>query len=157
MLLHPAEQKLVDDVAKYGWHIVMVSSKVGEPELPPFAFTIGLEATFDWPELLVYGLGTDILAAVLNSAVGELKERQTRPVAGLVLRDVLEGFECRLAPMAERHHREHLGFAYWFARHRGAKPELRCLQLLWPDRNGRFPDEPECGVGVKELQPLLAE
>lgn len=157
MALDPGEQKLVDDVAQYGWHIVMVSSAVGEPEEIPFAYTVGLQASFGWPELLCYGLATDTLAALLNNAVKELREGRRPPTEGFVLRDVAKGLECRLSPVARRHHGEHLGFAIWFARYRGINPsDIQCLQMFWPDREGRFPDEPDCSDGVKEVQPLLA-
>jgi hypothetical protein len=156
-MLAPDEQKLVDDVAQYGWHVMKVSSAVDEPETLPFAYTIGLQATFGWPELLCYGLSTDVMAQLLNNAVNELRERAAQPAVGLILHDVANGFECRLSGVAQRHHREHLGYAIWFARHRGERAEdVQCLQLLWPDRHGHFPDEADCTEGVKELEPLLS-
>ena len=156
MVLERGEQKVVDDVAEYGWHVVMVSSAIDEPEDLPFAYTVGLQASFGWPELLCYGLATDTLAALLNNAVDELRDEAKAPRPGLMLREVAEGFECRLSPVATRHHAEHLGYAAWYARYRGESPEnIECLQMLWPDRFGKFPDEPDCSEGVKELQPIL--
>lgn len=156
LALEPDEQQLVDDVAEFGWHVMMVSSAVDEPEELPFAYTVGLQASFGWPELLCYGLATDIMARLLNNAVDELKDRSEPPADGAVLHDVAEGFDCRLSPVAKRHHHEHLGYAIWFARYRRESPDnVQCLQLLWPDREGRFPDEPDCAEGVRELQPLL--
>jgi Domain of unknown function (DUF4262) len=157
MALANDEQKLVDDVAKFGWHVMKVSSAIDEPEKLPFAYTVGLQTTFGWPELLCYGLETDILARLLNKAVDELRSGAGRPTAGLVLREVAEGFECRLGPVAKCHFAEHLGWAIWFSRYTRQNPSnLQCLQLLWPDREGRFPDEPDCAEGVKELEPLLS-
>lgn len=156
MQLAPDEQKLVDDVAKFGWHVMKVSSVSGEAEELPFAYTVGLQATFGWPELLCYGLATDAMAQLLNNAVDELREGAGSPEGGLILNEVAEGFRCRLSPVAKRHHVEHLGYAIWFARYRGEDPnDVACLQLLWPDREGRFPDDPACSEGTKELEPLL--
>lgn len=157
MALAPDEQKLVDDVAKFGWHVMKVSSAIDEPEELPFAYTVGLQATFGWPELLCYGLATDVMARLLNNAVNELRGGACKPTDGLVLNEVAEGFPCRLSPVAKRHHAEHLGYAIWFARFRGEDPSnIQCLQMFWPDRDGRFPDDPECAEGVKELEPLLS-
>lgn len=156
MTLDAAEQKLVDDVARHGWHVMTVSPAVGQPEAPPFAYTIGLDATFGWPELLCYGLETDTMAVLLNNAVDELRETGAVPSDGLVLRDVAESLECKLVAVAKRHHHSHLGFAIWFARYRRIDPDkLECLQLLWPDRNRRFPGDDGCSENFKECQPVL--
>jgi hypothetical protein len=157
MQLAPDEQKVVDDVAKFGWHVMKVSTAVGEPDGLPFAYTVGLQATFGWPELLCYGLATDVMAQLLNNAVDELREGAGPPERGLILKEVAEGFQCRLSSVAKRHHDDHLGYAISFARYRGEDPgDIACLQLLWPDREGKFPDEPDCAEGTKELEPLLS-
>lgn len=157
MRLAPDEQKLADDVSKFGWHVMRVSSAVGEPEMLPFAYTVGLQCTFGWPELLCYGLAPDVMTRLLNNAVDELRKRAEPPVQGLLLHEVAEGFPCRLSPVANRHRAEHLGYAIWFARYRREDPNnICCLQLLWPDRDGRFPDDPDCAEAVKEIEPVLS-
>ena len=157
MRLEPDEQELVDDVAEYGWHVLLVASGEDEAEEPPFAYTVGLQASFGWPELICFGLPLETMASLINNAVEELRGGAAPPVAGTVLHEVAEGFDCRLSPVAVHHHHEHLGYAIWFARHRREDPaQIRCLQLLWPDRSGRFPDEPDCSDGIKALQPVLA-
>ena len=47
------EQKLLHDVAKFGWHCMKV---FGDNEHEPFAYTIGLFKSYGYPELLIYGL-----------------------------------------------------------------------------------------------------
>jgi hypothetical protein len=156
-LLDAAEQQLVDDVAAHGWHLLKVFSASDAPDEPPFAYTIGLEASYGWPELLCCGLAPETNAALIRNAIDELRGGAGPPAPGLALREVAEGVECRLSPVAPIHHEEHLGFAMWFAAYRGKDPRsIECLQLLWPDRNGRFPDEDGCSEGVKVLQPVLA-
>ena len=156
-MLDAAEQKLVDDVARHGWQVMRVSPATGEAQEPSFAYTIGLQETFGWPELLCYGLNADVMTVLLNNATDELRERSELPSAGLVLHEIAEGFDCKLSPVASRHNVEHLGFAIWFARYRGENPaKVECLQLLWPDRHGRFPDQSDCSPEVRELQPLLS-
>lgn len=158
MPLDAVEQKLIDDVRQHGWQVMKVASRSDEPQLPPFAYTIGLMASFGWPELICYGLKADTMAVLLNSAVDELRRRSQPPADGVALHDVAEGFECRLIPVAHRHHIEHLGFAIWFARYRGEDPsDIKCFQMIWPDRNGVFPFERGCSEGVKQMQPLLSE
>lgn len=156
--LNAGEQKLVDDVAQYGWHVMKVSSRADEPYEPPFAYTIGLDATFGWPELICYGLDIDVMAKLLNNAVDELKGGSRPPAEGMILTGVVTDFECRLVPVAQRHHKDHLGFAIWYARYRGLQASsVRCLQLVWPDREGLYPFESGCSQGVKDMQPLLSD
>lgn len=156
MTLDAAEQKLVDDVARYGWQIMRVASAADEAYKPPFAYTIGLQTSLGWPELLCYGLDADVMSSLITNAIDELRDLAVPPTEGLILQEVANGFECKLSPVAPQHHSEHLGFAIWFAHHRGEDPaDIRCLQLLWPDRDGRFP--PDCSPGVQEMQPVLAE
>ena len=157
MRLEPDEQELVDDVVEYGWHVLLVAAGEHEAAEPPFAYTVGLQASFGGPELICFGLPLETMAALLNNAVDELRGGTAPPVAGMVLHDVAEGFACRLSPVAGRHHDEHLGYAIWFARYRREDPaRIECLQLLWPDRSGRFPDEEDCSEGVRAIQPVLA-
>lgn len=152
-----AEQKLVDDVDRYGWHVMTVSSAVGEPDEPAFAYTIGLQESFGWPELLCCGLETGTMPLLLNNAVDELRATEAVPAEGLILRDVAAGVECKLSPVAQRHLGSHLGSAIWFARYRGEDARnVSCLQLLWPDRDGRFPDEPDCPEAFRAEQPVLS-
>ena len=158
MRLDASEQKLVSDVAHHGWHVMKVASNAGENEAPAFAYTIGLKASFGWPELICFGLKTETMAILLNYAVDELRARSQEPVDGLILHDVAEGFDCCLIKVAHRFHKEHLGWAIWFARYRRENPEdIRCFQMLWPDHDGLFPFDDRCSEGVKEMQPLLSK
>jgi hypothetical protein len=49
-------------------------------------------------------------------------------------------------------YREHVGYARWF--YRG--DEFPLLQLVWPDKAGRFPGEPGANPALARQQPLLA-
>jgi len=51
------EQKLLDDVAKFGWHCMKV---FGDNDHEPFTYTIGLFASCGYPELLIYGLPGEV-------------------------------------------------------------------------------------------------
>ena len=153
-MMNPYEQRIVDDVARVGWHVIGVgpAADSDDPE-EWFAYTIGLGKTFGWPELICFGLDLSVMSHLLNDAVDECRARTVEPAPGLVLNDVIEGFPARLEPtkpMAD----QYINSARWFARHEGL-PAPSVLQLLWPDTNGIFPDEPGCSEEARELQTPL--
>lgn len=151
--LDAAEQKAVDDVAQYGWHCIGVFSPPDDPVQTMFNYTIGLSHTYGWPELICFGLEMKTLHKMLSNAIAELRQKGAIPVPGMVLDDVVESYPCRLAEFSSSLLHQDLGWASWFARHEGYDPtRIGCLQLLWPDRHGRFPDDPDCIAEARALQ-----
>ena len=156
MPLDASEQKVIDNIKRYGWHCMLVCPRIDDPDHPHFAYTIGLQKTYDLPEMICFGADTRNLHIMLANAVDELRAGEMKPVEGLVLTEVLEKYPCRLRKASAAHFQDHLGWAMWFAMHEGKNPmEIECYQLLWPDKDGHFPDESACAEGVRELQPLL--
>ena len=97
------------------------------------------------------------MAILLNYAVDELRGASQEPAEGVILRDVAEGFDCCLTKVAHRHQADYLGWAIWYARYRReSADDVRCYQMLWPDRDGLFPFDERCSDGVKKMQPLLS-
>lgn len=151
--LDEAEREVVDNIARYGWHCMQVASTVDDPIQTVFAYTIGLEHSYGWPEFICFGLAMDVLHACLANAIDDCRRKEISPRAGLVLNEVLEQGFCRLDAFPAAYHDEHLGWAIWFARYQRRDPKaIRCLQLVWPDRDGRFPDDPACAKGARLLQ-----
>ncbi|AMU18382.1 hypothetical protein BJL96_15195 [Burkholderia cenocepacia] len=49
------------------------------------------------------------------------------------------------------HYEAHLGWNRWFY----GNDAFPCVQLLWPDRNGIFPWQPEADDALNAAQPRL--
>ncbi|WP_158596036.1 DUF4262 domain-containing protein [Oleomonas cavernae] len=149
-----AEQDVIDTVKRVGWQVkLIISGENDDPNLPPFAYTVGLAVTFGWPELICFGLRTEYLGQVINNAVAELKSKGQVPAPGVQLDQVLERGPVRLVEFSPSLYREHLGWAIWFAASQGLTPrQFSCLQVHWPDKAGRFPDDPACDLGARECQ-----
>ena len=62
----PDDQKVLDGVAGYGWHVV----KIFEQEGTRMAFSIGLFHNFGHPEIVVFGLDPDLMHSIINSEQG---------------------------------------------------------------------------------------
>ncbi len=157
-MLDHVEQKIVDDVERVGWSIMKVAPRTDTKDPKEwFAYTIGLQKSFGWPEIICFGLAIDAMAIMLNNAVDELRERGLTPVPGIELAEVLDDYPARLA-RNETVPFKYLGFANWFAAYSGMSEPPARLQLIWPDKDSHFPDDPRCFPEVRQLQtPVVAE
>jgi hypothetical protein len=144
-----ADQKVLDDIATYGWHVV----KVYEDEVGPgFAFSIGLFRTFGHPEVIMFGLPPDVMHQVIN-VIGTNIRAGKRYTAGPAYDDLIERYSCTFRQVPKRHYPEYLGYAQWF--YRG--DEFPLLQCIWPDREGRFPWQAPEDAWLRKGQPVLGD
>ena len=133
-----------------GWAVQLVDE--GEsPSEPEFAYTIGLHHNFGHPELIVLGQPKELMHAILN-VIGQRIRKGARYAPGDSLDEVIDGFPVRLREVERRESLEtHVGYALWFY---AGKP-FRLFQVVWPDKEGRFPGEPGAWEVLKEREPLL--
>jgi hypothetical protein len=143
------DRKLLSDVAQYGWHIPHIfADETG----PCYSFSVGFYLKFGHPEILVMGLSQPVAHKFINLIGGHL-------MTGRVFHprertDVLaQGFECCFIPIATEHYQEYLGYDIWF--YRSLKQPFPALQLVWPDKQGRFPWESDYDQRFFSLQKLL--
>jgi len=145
--LDPSEQKLLDDVAEFGVHVVHVPE---DDEGPGYSFTVGLWHSFEQPEIVVFGLDQDIAHDVLNAIADEAAEER-KYLADTRHDDVLIGYPVRFLGVPKQRHDDVLGAAVWA--YDGA--DFPAVQLVWPDKQGRWPWEPGVREGFAEAQPVL--
>jgi Domain of unknown function (DUF4262) len=67
------EQKVIDDIAKYGWHCVNI---MAEGEVGQFSFTVGLFQTYKHPEFIIFGLPSNVVHQVLHITVEAIQRGQ---------------------------------------------------------------------------------
>ncbi len=154
-----ARAVLAEQIEAHGYRVCLVTdaeeddeSPEGDEEREPdFAYTIGLTRSFGQPEVIVFGLPLGVMRSMLQ-ALGEATRSGLPLTAGSVRGDVLEGYDVRLAPVDPSCFGEYLGQA---VRYYAGEP-FDALQLLWPDRDGSFPDEPSASPSLRAAQPLLA-
>ncbi|WP_428341680.1 DUF4262 domain-containing protein [Mycobacterium sp.] len=114
---------IYEKVKENGWIVQYVSGHMS------FAYTIGLHER-GLPELLVTGMPPERANLVLTT-VGEYLLKGGRPVPG---ERMLIGGELLLDFVQVQHPSAHLKFAANFY-----GPDLRALQLVWPDEHGHRP------------------
>ncbi len=140
-------RKLVDDVHSFGWHVVNVGGGEG---LPRWAYTVGLTHTFGGPELVMCGLDGPLMHRCLNTAGRAARGGMARRDDALVS-DVLEGFDVRLRDVAAGWGRSLFGNLRWVTR--VAEPAV--VQVVWPDKEGHFPDDPAFPPALADRQGQL--
>lgn len=143
----PAAQQILADIAERGLHVVVVPES---GERPAYAYSIGLWDSFEQPEVIVFGLpaesATDLLEAVADAA------DEGRPcVAGSQHQDLLQGYPVRFVAVPAHLHAKYLPRACELY----AGAPFPVVQLVWPDKQGRWPWHEGVRQGFRELQPLL--
>jgi hypothetical protein len=146
------EQKIIDDVEEFGWFGLSVAPRTDSDDPEEwFTYTIGLPKSHGWPELICFGLGSQIAQCVLTDAIAECESKQVHPHAGLELTDTLNGYSARLVD-ASAIPDSYFGSAIWYAREAGTPVPPARLQLFWPDKAGNFPNDPNCSTEVRQMQ-----
>jgi hypothetical protein len=145
------DAQIAESVDRHGWHAIGVEGTADEP---PFVYTIGLCDRLAHPELVVVGLSPKTGHSLLADTVDRIRAgAQYR--SGETIDDLIEGYRVALLPVHRTQVIRRLGYAMAYYR-RASKPDLLCaLQLVWPDRAGRLPQDPACVPEVARLQPLL--
>ncbi len=141
------DRKLVADVERHGWGVFGINA---DGSLPGWAFTAGLWHSLGSPEVAMFGLLVPDMQSWLNDLGEQIR-------GGLHLREnearegILPDFPVTFRPVHTSWYRDLFGYALWFAQ----RPPLPILQVVWPDRHGRFPWHPDCGERCRFDQPQL--
>jgi hypothetical protein len=143
------DRKLLSDVDRVGWHLVMIPE---EDEAPGWAFSVGLFKSFGHPEVVVFGLPLELGGRVVNGIGAHIKAGSVF-AAESEYPGILEGVLCTFRPVDRRWYRPFIGYATWYYRD-GDFPVLQCL---WPDKQQRYPWDAGFKPAWLWAQPLLYE
>jgi Domain of unknown function (DUF4262) len=148
------ELRILDNVATSGCHITSIFDPDGEEVT--FAYSAGFVKTASQPEIICFGLSTDVMGFMINETLaqclGGLELTEDVRISGL-----LDGHDvvAKLIPQY-RIEREYFNSAMWFHEHEFETELTQAMQLIWPDScNGLFPWEVGCARDVIDLQPAL--
>jgi hypothetical protein len=108
--LEADERKLVDDIEKYGCHVIHV--KPQQP-IPGWSYTIGLYETLQQPELIVVSMKQDLAHYLVNEAARRMK-LGLRLAGGHREKELLENVECEFKKVEQRWAKHVMGYALWF-------------------------------------------
>ena len=148
----PHAEKIEWMIETAGWALEPVAARIDvDPPFPPYAYTIGFQSAFGFPDIAVFGL-TPVAIRGLIDLVADMLRGGTEIPVGVELVGLFDNdLRCAFAPVDL----DEWGplFEVATAWYRGDPPPM--VQLLWPDRNGFLPTEPGFDRRVVTAQPVI--
>jgi hypothetical protein len=141
------DNKLIEDIEKYGWTVILIEAT---EYLPSFAYTVGLWKSYNHPELISFGLTTKTLHSILNVG-GELVRDGYQLQVGSDYDDFFKNGIAQFIQVDPRSLRDYYGYAIWFNK----TSDFPALQLVWTDRNNKYPWDTDFEEEFLYRQPLL--
>jgi hypothetical protein len=133
-------------IKEFGWQVILVPE---DDQGPSFAYSVGLQKTFNHPEILVLGLDIKVMHQMIKG-VGDRVKAGTRFLSGQRYQDILSGYDCLFADVDEKYYRDYFGQATAF--YKGHS--FQVLQCLWPDKQGLFPGDADFTESLRPRQTL---
>jgi hypothetical protein len=120
---------------QHGWFVNRIA---GDALGPGFAYSFGLYEEFGHPEIIIFGLAEETMHRLIND-VGKQVRSGVKYSVGDQTSDLLQGYTCAFGMVNPLQYRETCTWTVWF--YEGDR--FPALQLFWPDRQNRFPWEPD--------------
>jgi hypothetical protein len=140
------DDEVINNIAERGWHVANVTNEKG----PGWSFSIGLYQTFGHPEIIVFGLGTELGHQVIDG-LGHRIKAGNRIAAEHEYGDILANVRCIFKPVRRKWYEWLLGYARWY--YEG--DDFPVLQCLWPDKEQNYPWESAFKAEWAWVQPFL--
>lgn len=142
-------------IQEFGWMVQMVAPTIDDTGAP-FAYTVGLSKTFNHPELIIVGVSPDIGGAILNIAGARIKQGENfklEPDQNVRLVSELFGGKY-VAAIKSVTQCAKLSYLCQAVRLYG-EGGFDALQIVMPDKSGKFPWDNEYDRNVMKCQDKL--
>jgi len=136
-----------NNIEKFGLQVIMVSAT---DYLPSFAYSIGLYKIYKHPEIICFGLSNDLVHAIIND-VADLIKNGEKIELSKNYDNIFKDSKAEFLKVDERNIDNYFGAAINFYE----TSKFPALQLVWTDRNDRFPWEENFENKFLHDQPLL--
>ena len=135
------------NIDKFGLQVITVTT-TGYSQ--PFAYSIGLWETYKHPEILCFGLPADLAHAIINDVAKLIKEggkfETDQDYTG-----IFRASRAAFLSVDKRNMEDYFGVALEYYK----EIKFEALQLIWTDRNNKFPWEENFEEEFLYKQPLL--
>lgn len=142
-----------------GWAMDAVPAMVDvDPPLPRYAYTIGFEDRFDFPELCLFGLAPVACRGLFGLVADALAGGTELPIGAAFIGLLDGGQPCAFLPVDTTS--SAAMFPSLVEHHRlrgGASTGFRVVQFAWPDPAGNLPWESGFAPHLAPVQLLLGE
>lgn len=131
-----------------GCQVILVP---GDEYLPGFAYTIGLHQQFNHPEIICFGLVLETMQILLNEIKNCIEEDKAFEAGKNYEGFLQKGFPITFIPVDKVFYPEYLGTAIEFYE----TEDFSCMQMIWPDKQKKFPWDKGFNKELENMQPLL--
>jgi len=140
-------QKTKLNIEKYGLQFISINAT---DYLPSFTYSIGLLQSYQHPEVICFGLKTDLMHALIND-VAEMIKHSGKIEVGKLYSNIFSKVDAQFVSVDSRNTGDYFQFALkYYQRH-----QIPAMQLIWPDDANRFPLETNFQESLIYKQPLL--
>ena len=143
------EQNFVGKIRQHGW---FRTSVIGDDAGPGFSYTTGFWLSAQHPEAIIFSMRADIAHDILWNLYRDAQRGQALPI-GRRTEAIFANLPAYVFPVAKRYYADFLGWSRWFY----DGDDFPCLQVVWPDPEGRFPWEADFDPTFEGDQPDLTE
>lgn len=141
------QERTKTHIEKFGLSVVMLQST---GYLPSFTYSVGLWQTYNHPEIICFGLKTDLMHAIIND-VADLIKNGKKITSGLEYDNIFKDSRVQFLDVDKRNLGDYFGVAIDYYNSK----DFPALQLIWTDKNDKFPWEYGFQEDFKYFQPLL--
>ena len=148
----PADQHWIDLVTEHGHAVVKVADAVDDPsDEPSFAYSVGAHESYGAPELIVFGLDSDVAASIINDVMKDyVAGRRFR--CGVPEHDLVGGgLPVTFLEADPAAGKGYATFADWYYE----RAPFPLWQVFWAAKNGCFPWDAAYPADMAGLQPDL--
>jgi hypothetical protein len=148
--LEASERKFLAGIREHGWFDTWVFDR--EDQLPDFSYSTGFFSSLDFPEIIVFSLSNEVSHSILWDIFRDVQGGIV-PLIGVRTSNLLGNGDAALLPVSKFQYQKYMGWSRWFY----GGDDFPCLQLVWPDREGRLPWENNFDVELKDRQLDLTD
>lgn len=139
--------KTAQNIEKYGLQVISV---FGTDYLPSFSYSIGLQQTYGHPEIICFGLNTDLMHALINDVAALIKQGM-KIEPEIMYTEIFKGLDATFLRVDPGNIDDYFGVAIEYYKN----DQFPAMQLVWPDYENRFPWEEGFAHSLTDKQPLL--
>lgn len=141
------DKKLLDDVEKYGLHLIHV---LADETASRFSYSIGLFKSYHHAEIIIIGLKQELSHILINNMAEKIKNGKVFYPLNYYP-DILDDFLCYFIEVDHTNYDEYVGQAQRYYR----EDNFPLLQCIYPTVKGIYPWAKEWPENIKDLQPIL--
>lgn len=136
------------NIEKYGLEVIGISAT---DYLPSFSYSIGLFESYQHPEIICFGLPTDLAHTIINDVANLIKNGEKIALNQEYGDQIFKETRAQFLPVDVKNIEDYFGAALNYYQHNN----FSALQLVWADRNNKLPWEDGFEEEFIYDQPLL--